>query len=274
MSIIIISSDSYNQGLEIASKVAETMDYTFLGREILNQVAEKYHLPEAKLRKAMDEMPRSFGMFSKLRKRYLAYIQAATLTELQKDNVVCQGLDAHLYVLGVSHVLKVRILSDPTLQAQQMASRMGIPPRKARKLLARNKKLHQRLSLDFFHLDETDPSIYELLISLRRIDQEEAVKIITETVSSQQFKPMTYSNKCMRDLELAGRVRAALLEPFPAVRVSANSGTLVVESIGLLQGRKKIAAAIKEQAQDIPGVEYVEVHFSNGFLRRTSESFY
>ena len=113
-----------------------------------------------------------------------------------------------------------------------------------------------------------------MLISLRRIDQEEAVKIITETVSSQQFKPMTYSNKCMRDLELASRVRAALLERFPAIKVSANNGTIVVESVGLLKGRKKKAAAIKKLAQNIPGVEYVEVHSSNGFLRRSSGSFY
>jgi len=255
MSIIIISSDSYDQGREIADNVAKKMGYACLGREILSQVAEKHHIPQEKFREALDEMPQVFGMSSKLRKQYLAYIKAATLTELLKDNLVCHGLAAHLYVLGVSHVLKVRILSPPELQAQQMASMMDIPLERAKKLVDRQKKLRQRWSRDFFRLDETDPSFYELVISLRRIDQEEAVKIITETVASRKFQPMTYSSKCMQDLELAARVRASLVERFPSGRIHANNGTLVVEFVGLMKGRRKKVAAIKELAENIPGVE-------------------
>jgi cytidylate kinase len=273
MSVIIISSDSYQVGREIAKKTADGLGYTSLDREILRQVADKYRVPESKLTQALDESPSLFGMSSKLQNLYLAYIQEVALAELLKDNTVCQGLAAHLYVLGVSHVLRARVLSDSEKHARQWASQEGISPKKARKLLDRLKNKHRRWSINAFELDETDPSRYDLVISLNQIDQDEAVKIITETVSYRRFSPMTYSIKCMKDQELAARVRAALLERFPDVKVRANGGTLVVETTALKRDKRKRAKAIKEIAGGIPGVEYVEVHVINDIFRQAAESF-
>jgi cytidylate kinase len=273
MSVIIISSDYYQIGREIAKKTAETLGYTCLDREILGKVADKYHVPESKLTQALDESPSLLGISSKLQNRYLAYIQEVALTEFVKDNVVCQGLAAHLYVLGVSHVLRARVLSDSEKRTQQLASQEGISLKKARKLLDRRKDLRRRWSMDAFKLDETDPSQYDLVISLSQIDQDEAVKIITETVSYRRFSPMTYSIKCMKDRELASRVRAALLERFPDVRVRASGGTLVVETTALKREKRRRAKAIKEIAGSIPDVEYVEVHVTNDILRQAAESF-
>ncbi len=273
MSIIIISSDSYSIGREIATKTAKAMGYAFQGREILGKVADTYQIEEAKLIKALDEMPSFLGMSTKLRNRYLAYIQEATLGALLKDKLVCQGLAAHLYVLGISHVLRVRILADAERSLQQSVSKEGVSLKEARKRLDRRNKLRRRWSVDAFDLDETDPSQYDLVISLSQIDRDEAVKIITETVAYRRFNPMTYSIKCLQELELASRVRAALLERFPDVRVRARSGTLVVETLALKREKRKRVQAIKEIAGKIPGVEYVEVHVINDIFRQAAESF-
>ena len=99
------------------------------------------------------------------------------------------------------------------------------------------------------------------------------MNIITETVSYRRFHPMTYSIKCLQDLELASRVRAALMERFPDVRVRARSGTLVVETTALKREKRKRAQAIKEITGKIPGVEYVEVHVINDIFRQAAESF-
>ncbi len=273
MSIIIISSDSYPVGREIAMKTAEALDYNFLGRESLGGVAEKYHIEETKLIKALDDGPSFLGMKKKLRNRCLAYIQEATLGALLNENVVCQGLAANLYVLGIAHCLSVLVLADPQQLLQQSASNKGISRKEARKLLDRHNSFRRRWSMDAFDLDETDPSQYDLTISLSQIDADEAVKIISETISYRRFNPMTYSIKCLQDLELAARVRAVLLEHFPNVRVRANSGTLVVETAALKREKRKRAEAIKAMAGKIPGVEYVEVHVLNDIFRQAAESF-
>jgi len=273
MSIITITSDSHQKGREIAQKTAAALGYTYLGREILSKVAEKYHPPETKLTEAMDKIPYSFGMSTKIRNRYLAYIQEAVLGELLKDNVVCEGLAVHLYVLGVSHLLKIRILLDSELRAQELASHDGISLKKAKKRLNRQKKLRRQWSLDVFRFDETDSARYDLTISLSQIDSDEVVKIITETVGSRKFQPMTYSIQYLQDLELACRVRALLMGRFPISRVRADGGTLVVETTGLKREKRKREVAIKELAGNIPGVDYLEVHFINDFFRQAADSF-
>jgi len=273
MSVIIISSDSYKTGQEIAQSAAQILGYKELGRELLDKVASKHGLPQEKLTQAMDEGPAFMGLSSKMCHRYLAYIQEATLSELLQDNVVCHGLAAHLYVLGVSHTLRVRVLSDPEKRAQQVTAQGGLSLEKAKKFLDRQKKARRRWSMETYHLDETDPSQYDLVISLSQIDSDEAVKIIAETVAYRRFQPMSYSIKCLEDLELASRVRAALLDRFPDVRVRANRGTLVVETTALRREKQKRARAIKEMACELPGVEYVEVHVINDIFRQAAESF-
>ena len=133
MSIIIIASDSYKTGREISEKVAEAAGYTCVDRELLKSVSEKYNVLEAKLIRALEEPPSFMGLSSKLINLYLAYIQEATLSRILEDNVVCHGLAAHLYVLGVSHALKVRILSDSETLISEVAAQENVARGKSEK---------------------------------------------------------------------------------------------------------------------------------------------
>jgi cytidylate kinase len=273
MSIIIISSDSSLLEKEIAQSISEKLGYQIINREILEKVADKHRIPKEKLIQTLNDFPSFFSVSSRLWNRCIAYIQEATLTELIKDNNVCYGLAAHLYVLGVSHVLRVRILGDSERLVRQVVSNKRIPHEKANELLIQRKKNFRRWSMKAFGIDETDPSQYDLVISLDKIDQDEAVKIIKETISYPRFRPMTYSIKCIDDLELAGRVRAALVERIPDVRVRVNNGTAVIETIALKREKQKRSNLIREIAGKIPGVEYVEVHVINDLLRQAVASF-
>jgi hypothetical protein len=270
MSIIIISSDSTEKGEEIARKTARALGYAYLGRELLPVVAAQYGIAQDKLERALEASPPPWGRSAALQRRCLAYIQTATLGELLKDNVVCHGLAAHLYVLGVSHALKVRILTDPAELAREISGQGDGPSEGALRLVDRRRKLRQRWSLEYYQLDETDPSQYDLVISLSQIDADEAINLIAQTAGYRRFTPMTYSLKCVKDAELACRVRAGLLETFPKVKVRAEGGTVIVETKGTRRSKLKKAAAIKEQAQHMEGVDYVEVHVQNGLFKKAA----
>jgi hypothetical protein len=272
MSIVVISSDSYRRGRKIGEKSAEALGYRYLDREILPAVANRYGIEEAKLIMALDEIPSFMGISTKLRDRCLAYIQEAVLGELLQDQVVCHGLSAHLYVHGVSHVLKVRILASSGGRVGGKVSPADVS-RRSRKKAKNREKFARRWSLDAFKVDETDPSHYDLVINLGQIDADEAVRIITDTVGHRRFKPMTYSLKCLQDWELGSRVRAALMEQFPDVRVEADGGKVVVETGGLKREKQKKTAAVKALAEKIPGVKEVQVHIINDIFRQAVESF-
>lgn len=272
MPIIIISSDSYKTGREIGEKTARATGYDYVDREILGPVAEKSAFQEEKLVKALEESPSLFGLSSKLRKRLLAYIQEATLGQLLEDNVVCHGLAAHLYVLGVSHAFKVRVLTDREILAHELLSGTTASSEKVEKLLKRQSSERKGWSLEAFGLDETDPSNYDMVISLSQIDADEAVKTIADMTTYRKFKPMTYSMKCLRDKELAARVQVVLMERFPDVRVQADGGTVVVETKAVKREKRKRTEVIKELAGGVEGVGYVEVHVANDIFRQAAES--
>ncbi len=272
MPIIIISSDSYRTGREIGEKTAQEIGYDYVDREILPPVCEKYGLQDEKLVKALEEIPSFLGLSSKFWKRYLACIQEATLGQLLDDNVVCHGLAAHLYVLGVSHALKVRVLSDPQVLGRELSLEASAVPEKVKKMLKRHEEKSRKWSLDAFNLDETDPSNYDMVISLAQIDPDEAVKTIVDMAGYRKFQPMTYSIKCLKDKELAGRVRVLLMERFPDVKVTADGSTVVVETKAVKREKRKRTEAIKELAGGIEGVNYVEVHVATDIFRQAAES--
>lgn len=273
MSVIIISSDYLENGRAVAEKTAQSLGYQCLDRSILAEVAREHNLSEEQLVRALDEPPRWLGISSKARKQYLAYIQEATVVRLLADNMVCYGLGAHLYLRGVSHVLKVRIQSDREALASQLSARRQITLEKAGKVLDNEAKLRKRWSMAAFQLDETDSTLYDLIIKLRQIDVDRAVEILTESIGDRRFQPMTYSRNKMEDVALESRAKVVLLERFPNIRVQALHGRLIVQAMALKREKQKKAAAIKEVAGQIPGVGYVEVQVINDIFRQAIESF-
>jgi cytidylate kinase len=273
MPVIIISSDSYARGAQVAEDAARALKYQCFGREILRAIGEKYSVSEEKLLKALDERPSLLGVGSKTRSLYLAYIEEAVLARLSEDNVFCHGLAAHLYVLGISHVLKVRLLADPQDMIHDITKKKGLSREKAARLLRREEELRKRWSLDNYRLDETSPSLYDLVIDLSSLTPGEAVKMIAETSSHGKFRTMTFSVKCIKDLELASRVRVVLYDHFPDVTVQADGPKIVIETAALPREKGKRAEAIQKLARTVPGVEHVDVQVATDVIRQAAESF-
>lgn len=272
MSSIIISADSSPAGQAIAKKTAEALGYGYLGPEFLAQLAGQYNVSEEKLAKALDENTSCWGMPPKKRNLYLAYIQAAALERFLEDNLVCAGLAAHLYVRDIPHVLMIRILSDPKILANQIAAEKSIAPKKARKILESRQKRRRRWSERNFGLNEFDPSLYDMAISLSQIETEKAVEVLKDMIGYRKFQPMTYSVNCLKDKALAGKVRAALWPRFPRTQVESRDGTVVLKPKILKRNKLEQTEALKELTYKIAGVQYVEVHPNMNFVRKSADS--
>ena len=274
MSIIIISSDSKEIESKTAGLISESLGYRTINRKgILPVAAEKYNVPEDELVKVLEKRPSVFKSSVRQWNLLLSYIQETAVEELLKDNMVCHGLVAHLYVLGVSHVLRVRVLSKEDERIREIMARSGADRQAAIKLLEKEKRFRSRWSSDLYDMDETDSSRYDLSINLNNIDLEEAIKLIKETISYRRFEAMTYSMRCMQDLALVSRARAILLSRFPDVRIQASGGRLIVSLLSLKREKEKKTKIIKEMTNDIQGVDYVEVHVFNDYFGHAAQSF-
>lgn len=270
MSIFIISSDAREIEESIAKQVAETMGYKLLNRDILAAVAASCQVDANKLNEALKNTP---SLFKKLPSREwrhcLACIEADVLEKLMADNIVCQGLAAHLYVIDVSHAMKVRVLSGKRKGIQEAAERRGISLQKAEKWLASELLHRKKWSLAAYNYDETDLTRYDLVINLDQIDPAEAVKTITAAAEYRKFQVMTYSMKCLSDLALAAKVNGVLLKSMADVRVQARDGSVIVATKASNRQKRKKIETIKELAGSVEGVSYVEVHVKKNILGET-----
>jgi hypothetical protein len=274
MPIIILSADPPEAETPIAARIAETLGYQTLGRETLPEIAAGNALAEGRLADALDRSPSLWRRMPSGRWHHLlTLIEAEVLHRLKADNIVCWGLSAHLYAMGIAHALKVRLLADAPERARGLAEHEGITVKQAQRRIAGAQDRRQRWCREGFGQDETDPSLFDLVINLGQIDPHEAVETITGAVAYRRFQPTTYSTSCLADLALAARVRATLLASLTDVQVHARGDKVVVTSKAMKRERRKKAAAIKELAGAVEGVGFVEVHLINYVIRAAAESF-
>jgi cytidylate kinase len=273
MAVIIVSSDSLSTASQIAETTARALNCRCVGREILGEMGKRHGVSEEKLHKTLDELPSLFGVSVRAHAHYLAYIEEAVLARLSEGGVVCHGLAAHLYVRGVSHAFRVRVLADPSELIRETVKQEGVSPEKVAKIAKHEEALRSQWSIEIYRSDETAPSLYDLVIDLSRVAPEEAARMIVETSSHPRFRPTTYSVKCMSDMALASRVRVVLLGHFPDVIVEADGVTVVVETAAVPREKEKRIEAIEKLARSVPGVGHVEVRVANDMVRQAAESF-
>lgn len=272
MPIITISSNSPEREKEIARGVAQKLGFPLMGREILAEVARDHQVTLEELVKALDDPPGLLGMRPRRRRELLVYIQAACLPRALEDNLVCHGLAAHLYLVGVSHALTVRVLADSKDRAAELAKQKSISPEKAAKLLKQEDEARRRWSQECFKLDETDPELYDMVFNLASLEPAKAVDIICDAAGYSKFQAMTYSRKYLADKTMASKVLEKLMHRFPDIQVQVSDGNVVAQVQSLKRDQRKKQEAVRDMASQVPGVNYVEVHVIRDFFGQAAES--
>jgi cytidylate kinase len=272
MSVVIISATPFSGGEEVAARAAALLQYRSVGRdEVIEAAARTYDVPPDKLVQALDEPPGWRRTPVKERRIRLAAIQAAVSDSLLEGNCVCHGLAAHLYVTGISHVLKVRLNTLLEARIEAAARQRQLSEAKARKLVLGLDKRRQRWVTSLFKVDENDTATFDLAIDTGEVSCEEAAALIADTARQRRFKPMTYSVKQYRDYALASRVRAVLVEIDPEVVVHADDGVIHIEAKAVAKKGDKVAL-IKQRALAVPHVEKVEVDVIDDIFARAAVS--
>ncbi|MBU0993156.1 MAG: cytidylate kinase-like family protein [Proteobacteria bacterium] len=267
MPLIILSSNSKEEEKEIAKKLLQVKGYGGVDPGILSEVEAKYHIDTGKLAETLEQTPSFFEKMMSGKWQYrLACIEAEVIERLMKDNTVCWGLAAHLYVVGISHALKVRIIHANQTRIENIVEQQGIPVQRAQKWLDTENQRRKKWSLAAFNRDETDPSEYDLVINLDQIDLNEAVLTINGAASYRKFQPITYSMKSLSDLALSAKVRTTLLKSMQDIRVQTIDGTVLVFTKAFKQKKIEKIKEIKDLAGKIEGVRGVEVHVTNNLF--------
>jgi cytidylate kinase len=260
MPIITISRGSYSKGKEVAEKVAQKLGYECIARDIIIETSKELNIPEIRLIRAIHDAPSILERFGYSKERYLAYLQVALLEHFQKDNVVYHGLAGHFFIKGISHVLKVRIIADMEERVKLEMEREGISRKEALHVLKNDDQERRKWSKYLYRIDTWDPSLYDMVIHIKKFTVDDAVDIICHTVVLERFKTTPESQKTLNQLLTAARVKAALIDLKPDVEVFAKDGTVSIKAKATESEEEELVHQMEEIAKSVPGVKNVEVH--------------
>jgi cytidylate kinase len=210
MAIITISRGSYHRGREVAEKVAQKLGYAVLSRDILLEASEEFNIPEIKLIRAIQDAPSILDRVTRQKEKFVAYIRAALLKHVQKDNVVYHGLFGHFFLQDIPHVLKVRIVADLEARVADEVKREGISESKARQIIIKDDEERRKWALHLYGADWWDATLYDLVIHLKTIRVNDAVDLLCQVVQLPGFQTTPESQEAINSL-----MEAALMEVAP-----------------------------------------------------------
>jgi cytidylate kinase len=260
MSIITISRGSHSMGVRVAELVSDRLGYECIAREILLEASEQFNIPEAKLLRAMHDSPSVLErVIYGNKEKYVAYVQAALLRHLQKDNAVYHGLAGQFFLHGVSHVLKVRILAETEDRIRIVMERDDVTREKAAAILKHDDAERLKWSQSLYGVDSQDPRLYDMVLRVHKLTVEDAADMICHAVDLEQFRTTPESQQAMDDRVLAAETKAALVGIHSDIKVWASGGAVRVLA-KTHEGRvKALTLELEEAAGKVVGVQSVEI---------------
>jgi cytidylate kinase len=259
MAVITISRGSYSRGKEIAEKVAARLGYKCISRDLLLEVSDRYNIPEVKLVHAIHDAPGILDRLNRKRDKYIAYIKSALLSHLKADNVVYHGLSGHFFVKEVPHALKVRVMADMEDRVRLEMERKNIDADKARRILTKDDEERRKWSKDLYGIDNADPSLYDLVVHIKQLTVENAVDIIADCVSKEQFKTTLESQRMIEDLSLSADLNKELMNVGPGIEVCVDNKIAYIETKAPIAAEEQLVKEIEAVADTFKGIADVKI---------------
>lgn len=255
MAIITISKASYSIGTEIAKLVAQKIGGQCVSRESLLETLEEFNAPTMKLMSSFDDLSSIFERFKYGRHRYITEFQAAFYSKMVEDKSVYHGFAGQFFVKNISHALKVCIFAPAEDRIKRIMERENISLEKASEQLKRIDDQRQKWGRYLYDIDIRDGSQYDLTLNLDTISIESAADTICRLAESDPFQMTSDSEKELRGLAIASRVRLALPDRGKHVEVKAYAdGTVTLK--GALSNEDDIQIHV-EKAKSITEVTQV-----------------
>lgn len=244
-------------GKAVAEKVATRLDYDLVCREILLDASSRFNISEIKLEKAIHDAPGILERYRHSKQSYIAYFRAALMERVATDNIVYHGLGGHLLLLGVPHVLKIRITADCETRVRNEMERENISEQEARMRLWEDDKQRRKWTRSLYGVDPWNSSLYDLTICIDKISIEQAVDFICQAVLTPAFRQTENTIQKVKDLSIACRIKAELVDDFPNIGVVCEYGNVLIYSHHI---SGKLLKRLKKIQSDMSEVFNLETH--------------
>lgn len=184
---LVISRETGAGGSEIARKVGQKLGWDVLDKEIVDDLAQKYHTPRS-LVEHVDERHVSWieEVFTSWFKgqelssaAYVIRLNRMLLLAAHHGNVVFVGRGAR-FVLPAERGLSVRILAPLDFRVEQVMLQQSMSAKEARRFVENTDRERERFIKDHYHHKAADPHLYDLVLNVEKLVQDDAVNLIVD----------------------------------------------------------------------------------------------
>lgn len=254
MPIIVISRGTLAGATAIAERVATELQIPCISREILVEAAEAAGVSEEKIAAQMNRPPSFFNHYPE-RNIYLWQVRSALFHHATKGSFVYEGHGGHLLLSEVPNLFRVHVVAPMRSRIAAAKEALGLDAKEAEKHIHRIDAWRQKWVRHLYRADWHDPSFYDLVINLEKLDVGEASELLIQTARLPCFAWTDERKQKVADLALATRVSAELArggELFSGMlTISAEANVLTIDGrVRTTRARDELSAAAKRTVGD------------------------
>jgi hypothetical protein len=216
-------------------------------------------MPEIKLKRGLQDAFSLLDRFPNGKRRYIAAVRSALLKQFMTGNLVYHGLSGHHYIKTISHVLKVRIVADIQSRIKAEMKRANISAEQARLLLKKDDEERRKWGMFLYDIDLFDSSLYNLVIRIGHLSEDDAVSIIADTSRLPLFQETPQSKAELADSFLEAVVDQTLFD-FPNADIKVSDGTVKINLKIPKEQQNVITKKVKTLLGDIDGIKELKLH--------------
>lgn len=214
MQIICISRYSYGYGKELAEKLAEKLGYECIGREELTDQATASGIPVGKLEMAVMKRHALTENLAIEMDRFKAFLTAAlcerVLNSGPRGGIVYHGRTVHLILPGLTHVMRVRAITNMEDRIEMAMQRMHLTREKAKSYNEQVDEDIRRWVRFFYNVNWEDPSLYDITINIAHLSIENSATGLMHMAQLPEFQVTPALRQIIEDLLLAAKCRGAI----------------------------------------------------------------
>jgi len=259
MSIVTILSASYCGEDDVIKKLAAETGYEILGHQLIEEASKRFNISQNKLLATLNGQISFFNNITHERRKNTAYVKHMLTSLVKKDNIIYHGPASHLLSTDVSHILRVCLVAGKEYRIKKAIDSEQLIEKGAQdKIKDDDEKLFKWME---YILDTSpwDEKLYDIVIPMDKTTQDEAVKLILNSMQNESVKSTVESQKVMDNLILATKVNVELAKNGYDTNVSNEDGNITIALKTYVVRLGHMKEKLSKIAETIPGVKSTNV---------------
>jgi cytidylate kinase len=255
MQIVCVSQGSLVRGREFAEVLAQKLGYDLLTRDEVLERAVDEGISVGRLETAIVKRRPMDERLMLEKELYQSFITRLLCERALEGNIVYAGRTGHLLLPGVTHILRVRVVTDMETRINSVMQRLRLTRERAKRYIEQVEDDRARWTRTMYAVDWDFSGFYDLVLNLEQVGVKNAATALCAYAQLPEFHETPASRRALEGLRLASEARLALARDkrtyAASLKVRANEGAL---SVTYLPKDAALAPVIPEVLAEVEGV--------------------